>query len=193
MKHAASPIGVADTKRGVLVSLPPRFWLMVSLHRAVPRVRPAEAAWTYVAPTEALRRIGQWVAEVELQLRAESRRRAWSVTDAEWEGLAGAAGAAPRPAAPAVIVMPPGPQTSKGTLALLARLAAGEVLVVTPAPTGCGRFYVLRPSDVAVRPVVFERALHEQLIAPGNDGLFGPETSQTFTLPIPLPEEPRHG
>lgn len=193
MKHAAPPIGVAQTKGGVLISLPPRFWLMVSLRRAVPRARPADAAWTYVAPKEALRRIGQWIAEVELQLLAEGRRRAWSVSDAEWEGSTRAAGSTSRPDAPPVIVMPPGPQTSKGTLALLKRLAAGEVLVVTPAPTGSGRFYVLRPSDVAILPAVFERALREQLIAPGNDGLFGPETSQTFTLPIPLPEEPRRG
>lgn len=181
MKHVAPQIGLAETPRGWLVSLPPRFWLLVSLRRTFRGVQAAPDPWTYLVPARgADRRLGEWMAEVELQLLAESRRRAWTASEAEWTGSPISAPAAASSAEPAIVELPK-QGTARATLELLARLAAGEVLTVAIADGA--RHYRLTPSGRAVRPQVAERAIGERLIVPSCDGLFGPEWSQTWRAP----------
>lgn len=185
MKHVAPPIGVAQTPRGLRIALPPRFWLLVSLRAAVRKLLPDEAAWTYLAPATTALRVEQWIAEVEIQLAAERRRRAWSVSDAEWEGSAAAAAPiAAKPEPDPFIVRLPTPATTRGTLQLLERLRDGQVLVASvAAEAGAPRSFLLLPSGTSVRATVARRAIAEQLVRPACDGLFGPETSQSWDLP----------
>ena len=83
MRRVAPTIGVAEIPRGLLISLPPRFWLLVSLRRACPRAVAAAEPWTYLVPgAGAARRVGEWIAAVDLDLIAEARRRAWTEADA---------------------------------------------------------------------------------------------------------------
>lgn len=182
MRHAAPQIGLADIPRGILVSLPPRFWLVVSLRRSVRGVQAGAEPWTYLVPPVrgAGRRIEAWIAEVELQVRAEARRRAWTATDAEWSG-AGTPQAPSPVAAPPAIVTLPRKRTARDVLKLLADLDAGAVLVV--GVNEGVRGYRLAPSGRRVRTAAAERAIRERLIAPGNDGLFGPDWSQTWRAP----------
>ena len=187
MKHIAPRIGLAQHPRGILVSLPARFWLLVSLRRAVRRILAAEEAWSYLAPAEAALRLEQWIAEVELQLAADLRRRSWLVDDAEWNG-ANPAVASPAPAAaplPGFVVELPSASTTKGTLKLLAQLEGGQILVSTPPPglSATGRIFVLRPSGTVVQQRIAQRAIADRLVMPGGDGLFGLDTSQTWFLP----------
>ena len=75
MKPFAPPIGIAETPRGLVVSLPPRFWLLVSLRRHF-RLAAEPEAWTYrLLGANLARRLETWIAAVELQLAAERRRR----------------------------------------------------------------------------------------------------------------------
>lgn len=192
MKHVAPPIGVAQTPRGLRIALPPRFWLLVSLRAAVRKLLPDEAAWTYLAPATTALRVEQWIAEVEIQLAAERRRRAWSVSDAEWEGVAAAsAPIAAMPAPEPVVVRLPTPATTRGTLQLLEQLRDGQVLVASvAAEAGAPRSFILLPSGASVRAAVARRAIAEQLVRPACDGLFGPETSQSWDLPpVTITEE----
>lgn len=186
MKHVAPPIGVAETPRGLRIALPPRFWLLVSLRRAVRKLMPDESAWTYFAPAGTARRIEQWIAEVELQIAAESRRRAWSASDAEWEGAprASAAPIAATPAAEPFVIALPTPATTRGTLALLEQMRAGQQLVATLGADGdTPRSFRLLPSGLVVRTCIAQRAIADRLVRPACDGLFGPETSQSWDLP----------
>ena len=193
MKHVAAPIGIAKTARGLLITLPGRFWLLVSLRRAVKKLIPDEAPWTYLAPESKGVTIEQWVAEVEIQLAAESRRRAWSATDAEWEAAPTAITATvARPPSEPLIVNLPSKTTTRSTLSLLKKLEAGEKLVSTPDRGGAGapRIYVLRPSGRVVPSRVARRAIDDRLVLPHCDGLFGPETSQSWGFPTHLkPQE----
>ncbi|MBE7203887.1 MAG: hypothetical protein INR70_39675, partial [Parafilimonas terrae] len=77
MKPGPVPIGVAEIRQGFLVSLPRQFWLVVGLRKTFPRLRAAAEAWTYLVPVgrDVAARIEGWIAEVELQVRAEARRR----------------------------------------------------------------------------------------------------------------------
>ena len=88
MKPVPVPIGVAVISGGFLVSLPRQFWLVVGLRKSFPRLQAAVEPWTYLVPAgrDVAARIEAWIAEVELQVRAEARRRAWTATDAEWNG-----------------------------------------------------------------------------------------------------------
>lgn len=97
MKPVAPPIGVAEDARGIVVSLPPRFWLLVSLRKLFRRMLPEPMAWTYRLPRTVgvAKRVEVWIAEVELQVRAEERRRAWTASDAEWHDTPQPAVAAP--------------------------------------------------------------------------------------------------
>lgn len=186
MKHVAPPIGVAETPRGLRIALPPRFWLLLSLRRAVRKLLPDEQAWTYFAPAAAAVRIGQWIAEVELQIAAESRRRAWSASDAEWDSAPRAAAApiAPVSAAEPFVVALPTPATTRGTLALLEQMRAGEQLVTTLGADGDSpRSFRLLPSGLVIRSDIAQRAISDCLVRPACDGLFGPETSQSWDLP----------
>lgn len=193
MKPATAPIGIAKTARGLLITLPGRFWLLVSLRKAVKKLIPHEEPWTYFAPEAKGVILEQWVAEVEIQLAAESRRRAWSATDAEWE-QAPTAAAAPvvRPPPEPLIVRLPSKTTTRSTLSLLKKLEAGEVLVSTPDRGGAGalRIYVLRPSGRIIPSRVARRAIDDRLVLPHCDGLFGPDTSQSWGFPTDLkPQE----
>ena len=193
MKTVTAPIGIAKTARGLLITLPGRFWLLVSLRRSVKRLIASEDPWTYLAPESKGVRIEQWVAEVEIQLAAESRRRAWSVSDAEWEAAPSAATApAFSPPSEPLIVNLPSAKTTLSTLSLLKKLEAGQVLVSTPDRGGAGalRIYVLRPSGRVVPTRVARRAIDDRLVLPHCDGLFGPETSQSWGFPTHLkPQE----
>lgn len=77
-------------------------------------------------------------------------------------------------AEPAFVVLPK-KRTTKPVLQLLADLGAGAVMVTTISPEGV-RGYRLAPSGRCVRTTAAERAIALQLIVPGNDGLFGPDT-----------------
>lgn len=108
MKPVAPPIGVAEDARGIVVSLPPRFWLLVSLRKLFRRMLPEPMAWTYRLPRTvgAAKRVEVWIAEVELQVRAEERRRAWTASDAEWHDTPQPAVAAPIAAEPVIVTLP---------------------------------------------------------------------------------------
>lgn len=185
MRHVAPPIGVAETPRGLVVSLPPRFWLLVSLRQHF-RIEAEPEAWTYcLRGANLARRLELWLAAIELQLAAERRRRAWSVTDAEWDG---ATAPTPPPAAAidgeafaAAIAAAAKPGIAGPTLRLLEAMRTGEVLTVTA--TGEGRTYRLSPSGRPVRASLAERAIGCGLLVPSCDGLFGPEWSQTWRAP----------
>ena len=193
MKPVSAPIGIAKTARGLLITLPGRFWLLVSLRRAVKRLVAHEEPWTYLAPESKGVQIEQWVAEVEIQLAAERRRRAWSASDAEWEAAPSAATApAFSPPSEPLIVNLPSAKTTRSTLSLLKKLEAGQVLVSTPDRGGAGalRIYVLRPSGRVVPTRVARRAIEDRLVLPHCDGLFGPDTSQSWGFPTDLkPQE----
>lgn len=189
MRHLAPPIGVAAVARGILVTLPPRLWLLVSLRAQFRRLEAAPAAWTYLIPDAgAGARLERWIAAVEQQLAAERRRRAWSASDAEWDGAA-------RPPAPtastapaydgealAIAVATALRSDPNGALArLLARMGEGQTLTAEIA--GGARTFRLLPSGRAVRASVALRAIAGGLVAPGRDGLFGPDDSQTWHSP----------
>lgn len=195
MKHVAPPIGVAETPRGLQIALPPRFWLLVSLRAAVRRLLPDERAWTYLAPAATALRVEQWIAEVEIQLEAERRRRAWAVSDAEWDGSAVApAPIAARPSPEPFVVRLPTPATTNATRALLERLRDGQILVATAAAdAGTPRSFILLPSGATVRAAIARRAIAERLVRPACDGLFGPETSQSWDLPPAISEAAARG
>lgn len=185
MKPGPVPIGVAEDARGFLVSLPRQFWLVVGLRKTFPRLRAAAEAWTYLVPPgrDVAARIEGWIAEVELQVRAEARRRSWTATDAEWNGAGEPEAPKPVAAEPAIVVLPK-KRTAKPVLQLLGDLAGGAVLVTEVSPEGV-RGYRLAPSGRRVRTAAAERAIALRLIVPGNDGLFGPEWSQTWRAPTP--------
>lgn len=185
MKPVPVPIGVAEISGGFLVSLPRQFWLVVGLRKSFPRLQAAAEPWTYFVPVgrNVAARIEAWIAEVELQVRAEARRRAWTATDAEWNGAGEPEAPRPVAAEPAIVVLPK-KRTAKPVLQLLADLAAGAVLVVTVSADGA-RGFRLAPSGRRVRVAVADRAIALRLIVPGNDGLFGPEWSQTWRGPTP--------
>lgn len=174
MISIARPIGVADVPGGYLVSLPPQLALVLSLRRAFRKVRAAAEPWTYFVPGPA-KRLGEWLAEVELRALTERRRRAWSANDAEWNGAI-----APAPAATApipFIVTLPKKRTARPVLELLQRMAAGETLIVQD-----GRFR-LYPSGRSIPAGIARRAIEARLIVPNCDGLFGPEWSQSWRAP----------
>lgn len=183
MKPSASPIGVAEDDRGLVVSLPPRFWLLVSLRKIFRRMLPEPQAWTYRLPRTigAAKRIEVWIAEVELQVRAEARRRAWTASDAEWHDAPPSTPAAPIAAEPVIIALP-SDETGPAVLDLLRRLGEGAVMVAAIEEDGVRR-YRLEPRGYLVRTAVAERAIRERLVAPGNDGLLGPESSLTWRAP----------
>ncbi|MCJ2098475.1 hypothetical protein [Methylobacterium sp. E-046] len=183
MTPGAVPIGVTEDVRGFLLSLPCQFWLVVGLRRTFPRLRAADEAWTYLVPPgrDVAARIEGWIAEVELQVRAEARRRSWTATDAEWNGAGEPEAPRPVAAEPAIVVLPK-KRTARSVLQLLADLAAGAVMVATVSPDGV-RGYRLAPAGRRVRTAAAERAIDLRLIVPGNDGLFGPEWSQTWRAP----------
>ena len=183
MMHAPLPIGIAETSRGLLVSLPPQLPLVVSLRKAFPGLQAGDAAWTYRVPPArtAARRLEDWIAEVELQARAEARRRAWSASDAEWDQTSAPAAPSTVAAAPVAIVTLPGKRTARQVLQLLEQMAAGAVLVI--AMREGSRRYRLAPTGRRVASAVAERAIGARLVVPGNDGLFGPEWSQTWRAP----------
>lgn len=185
MKPVPVPIGVAEIPGGFLVSLPRQFWLVVGLRKTFPRLQAAAEPWTYLVPPgrHAAAQIEAWIAEVDLQARAEARRRAWTATDAEWNGAGEPEAPRPVAAEPAIVVLPR-KRTAKPVLQLLADLTAGAVLVVTVSDDGA-RGYRLAPSGRRIRTAVAERAIALRLIVPGNDGLFGPEWSQTWRAPTP--------
>ncbi|SFG92550.1 hypothetical protein [Methylobacterium gossipiicola] len=70
---------------------------------------------------------------------------------------------------------------STGARTLLARLAAGEVLLVTMTALS-GRLFCLSPSGRAVTARLAEAAIGADLVVPAGDGLFGPAFSQTWRL-----------
>ncbi|WP_426315570.1 hypothetical protein ACN9MF_11655 [Methylobacterium fujisawaense] len=183
MKPVAPPIGVAEDARGIVVSLPPRFWLLVSLRKLFRRMLPEPMAWTYRLPRTvgAAKRVEVWIAEVELQVRAEERRRAWTASDAEWHDTPQPAVAAPIAAEPVIVTLPT-EETGPSVLDLLRRLNEGATMVATIEEDGVRR-YRLEPRGYLVRTTVAERAIRERLVAPGNDGLLGPESSQTWRAP----------
>ncbi|MDH2313076.1 hypothetical protein [Methylobacterium brachiatum] len=185
MKQVPVPIGVAEVADGFLVSLPRQFWLVVGLRKTFPRVRAAAEAWTYLVPPGrgVAAKIEGWIAEVELQVRADARRRAWTATDAEWNGVGEPQAPRPVPAEPAIVVLPK-KRTARAVLQLLADLASPAILVAAVSPDGV-RGYRLSPSGRRVRFAVAERAIALRLIVPGLDGLFGPEWSQTWRGPTP--------
>lgn len=176
MIPVAPPIGVADVPGGYLVSLPPQLALVLSLRRSFRKVRAAAEAWTYFVPGPAAR-LGEWLAEVELQALTERRRRAWSASDAEWNGAAAPAPAAETPASIPFVVSLPKKRTARPVLELLQRMAAGEVLLVQD-----GRFR-LYPSGRSILVGIARRAIEQRLIVPNCDGLFGPEWSQSWRAP----------
>lgn len=186
MKHAPPPIGVAETKRGVLISLPPRFWLVVSLRRNFRTLQAEPEAWTYRIPDpRAAVRVERWMSEVELRLQAEARRRAWTATDAEWLGRDAAAPSLATTAVPTsgqdLVFTLPAEGLAPSTRTLLARMAAGEVLVVTVTALA-GRLFCLAPSGRTVQARIAEAAIAAALVVPAGEGLFGPESSQTWRL-----------
>lgn len=183
MKPVAPPIGVAEDARGIVVSLPPRFWLLISLRKLFRRMLPEPMAWTYRLPRTvgAAKRVEVWIAEVELQVRAEERRRAWTASDAEWHDTPQPTTAAPITAEPAIVTLPT-EKTGPSVLDLLRRLNEGATMVATIEEDGVRR-YRLEPRGYLVRTTVAERAIRERLVAPGNDGLLGPESSQTWRAP----------
>ncbi|MBP2494631.1 hypothetical protein ABID82_005244 [Methylobacterium sp. PvP062] len=183
MKPAAPPIGVAEDARGIVVSLPPRFWLLVSLRKLFRRMLPEPMAWTYRLPRTigAAKRVEVWISEVELQVRAEERRRAWTASDAEWHDTPQPTPAAPIAAEPVVVTLPT-EETGPSVLDLLRRLNEGATMVATIEEDGVRR-YRLEPRGYLVRTTVAERAIRERLVAPGNDGLLGPDFSQTWRAP----------
>lgn len=186
MIRALAQIGVAGSDRGRIVNLPPRFWLLVSLRRSFRGVRAEPQPWTYLLPeTASTRRLEEWIAEVELRLLADARRRAWTATEAEWSGVSAVA-IATVPMAPDFVVELPKKRTAGPTLQLLQRMGAGEILVASIQDGGRG--YRLSPSGRAVRASVAERAIGERLLIPNCDGLFGPEWSQTWRAPPAVPE-----
>ena len=192
MNHGTAPIGIAKTTRGLLITLPGRFWLLVSLRRAVKRLVAHEEPWAYFAPESKGVTIEQWVAEVEIQLAAENRRRAWSATDAEWEAAPSTSAPLARPPVEPLIVNLPSKTTTRATLSLLKKLEAGQILISTPDRGGAGalRIYVLRPSGRVVPTRVARRAIEDRLVLPHCDGLFGPDTSQSWGFPTDLkPQE----
>lgn len=176
MIPVAPPIGVADVPGGYLVSLPPRLALVLSLRRSFRQVRAAAEPWSYFVPGPA-RRLGEWLAEVELQALTERRRRAWSASDAEWDGATAPTPAADAPAALPFIVTLPKKRTARPVLDLLQDLAAGEILI---AESGRFRLY---PSGRMVPSGVARRAIEQRFIVPSCDGLFGPEWSQSWRAP----------
>ncbi|MGX5773916.1 hypothetical protein [Methylorubrum zatmanii] len=176
MIPVAPPIGVADVPGGYLVSLPPRLALVVSLRNSFRKVRAAAEAWTYFVPGPA-NRLGEWLAEVELQALTERRRRAWCSSDDEWNSAA-----APAPAPAAAVSIPfivslPKTRTARPVLALLQDLAGGEVLLLE-----AGRF-LLYPSGRPIAAGVARRAIEQRLVVPSCDGLFGPDWSQSWRAP----------
>lgn len=183
MIPAPVPIGVAEDARGIVVSLPPRFWLLVSLRKIFRRMLPEPMAWTYRLPRTigAAKRVEVWIAEVELQVRAEERRRAWTASDAEWHDTPQPTPAAPIAAEPVMVTLPT-EETGPSVLDLLRRLGEGATMVATIEEDGARR-YRLEPRGYLVRTTVAERAIRERLVAPGNDGLLGPESSQTWRAP----------
>lgn len=183
MKPVAPPIGVAEYARGIVVSLPPRFWLLVSLRKLFRRMLPEPMAWTYRLPRTvgAAKRVEVWIAEVELQVRAEERRSAWTASDAEWHDTPLPTTATPIAAEPAIVTLPT-EETGPSVLDLLRRLNEGATMVATIEEDGVRR-YRLEPRGYLVRTTVAERAIRERLVAPGNDGLLGPESSQTWRAP----------
>lgn len=185
MTGTGSPIGIADSPRGIVVSLPPRFWLLVSLRRLFRRMIAEPQAWTYRLPLTvgAAKRLEFWVAEVDLQARAEERRRAWIASDSDWDDAVRPLASRPVEPEPAIITLPDD-KTGPAVLDLLRRLGAGATLVATIEEDGARR-YRLDPQGYSVRTTVAERAIREQLIVPGNDGLFGPGSSQTWRGPTP--------
>lgn len=176
MIPVAPPIGVADVPCGYLVSLPPRLALVLSLRRAFRKVRAAAEPWTYFVPGPA-KRLGEWLAEVELRALTERRRRAWSANDAEWDGAIAPATAAEATAPIPFIVTLPKKQTARPVLELLQRMAAGETLIAQD-----GRFR-LYPSGRPTPAGIARRAIEARLIVPNCDGLFGPEWSQSWRAP----------
>lgn len=185
MIPSGSPIGVTDDPRGIVVSLPPRFWLLVSLRRLYRRMIAESQPWTYRLPRTvgAAKRLEFWLAEVDLQARAEERRRAWTASDTEWNGVAPPAATAPIAPELAIVTLPTD-KTGPAVLDLLRKLGAGATLSATIEEDGVRR-YRLEPRGYLVRTSVAERAIREQLIVPGNDGLLGPEFSQTWRGPTP--------
>lgn len=176
MIPVAPPIGVADVPGGYLVSLPPQLALVLSLRRAFRKVRAAAEPWTYFVPGPA-KRLGEWLAEVELRALTERRRRAWSANDAEWDGAIAPAPAAEVTAPIPFIVTLPKKRTARPVLDLLQRMAAGETLIVQD-----GRFR-LYPSGRSILVGIARRAIEQRLIVPNCDGLFGPEWSQSWRAP----------
>lgn len=176
MIPVAPPIGVADVPGGYLVSLPPRLALVLSLRRSFRQVRAAAEPWTYFVPGPA-RRLGEWLAEVELQALTERRRRAWSASDAEWDGALAPVPAADAPAALPFIVTLPKQRTARPVMDLLQDLAAGEILIAES-----GRYH-LHPSGRPVPAGAARRAIEQRMIVPSCDGLFGPDWSQSWRAP----------
>lgn len=176
MIPVAPPIGVADVPGGYLVSLPPQLALVLSLRRAFRKVRAAAEPWTYFVPGPA-KRLGEWLAEVELRALTERRRRAWSANDAEWAGAIAPAPAAEATAPIPFIVSLPKKRTARPVLELLQHLAAGEILIAES-----GRFD-LHPSGRPIPAGVARRAIEQRLIVPSCDGLLGPEWSQSWRAP----------
>jgi hypothetical protein len=177
-----SEITISQDRSGLKVALPWRWWILRSLRVTFPNSRAADELWTYVVPGKlAPRRIEHWLSEVHLRIAADNRRRTWSASDAEWNGAEAAARTPDRieaPGEPVVVRVPP-VGTTRATLALIAALEAGEVLIVS-VMSGAGKIYTLQPSNKAVLAHVAERAIREQFIRPACDGLLGPETSQTW-------------
>lgn len=176
MIAVAPPIGVADVPGGYLVSLPPQLALVLSLRASFRKVRAAAEPWTYFVPGPALR-MGEWLAEVELQALAERRRRAWSASDAEWSGAVVAPAAPAGPASEPVVIRLPRKRTARPVMELLAQLAAGEILI---AESGS---FTLSPSGRPVPAGAARRAIEQRLLVPSCDGLFGPDWSQSWRAP----------
>jgi len=179
-----SEIMITEGFGGLKVALPWRWWILRSLRLTFPNCRPAAELWTYIVPgAHAARRIEHWLSEVQLRIAADNRRRAWSVSDAEWNAACSVAAPVPEQYCArqeeAVVVRVPPVGTTRATLALLAALEAGETLIVS-VMSGAGRVYTLQPSNKVVLAHVAERAIREQFIRPACDGLLGPETSQTW-------------
>lgn len=179
-------ITISQSERGLKVALPWRWWILRSLRVTFPSSRPASELWTYEVPgVLAARRIEHWLSEIQLRIAAENRRRAWAVSDEEWDRAGSAASRQPSameildPQTEAIVLRVPPVGTTRATLALIASLEAGEVLIVS-AEAGVGRIFTLQPSNKPVRSEIAERAIRERFIRPACDGLFGPETSQTW-------------
>ena len=184
MSTAPVPIAVTEDSRGFVVGLPAQFWLVVGLRKTFPGLQAAPEAWTYrVPPTRgAVARIEAWIAEVELQVRAEARRRTWTATDAAWNGTGQPEAPRPVAAEPAIVTLPK-KRTAEPVLRLLEILAAPNALMVATVSTEGVRGYRLAPSGRRLSKAAAERAIVLRLLAPGNDGLFGPEWSQTWRAP----------